>query len=64
MCIRDRPEPTPLPDELPSVQPFDPELLPLALRGWIMDISHRMQCPPDYSAVAAVAAVSLSLIHI
>ena len=54
----DWPEPTPLPDELPPVMPFDPALLPEALRGWIMDISHRMQCPPDFSAVAAVAALS------
>lgn len=52
------PEPTPLPDELPPVAPFDPFLLPEALRGWIMDISHRMQCPPDFSAVAVVAALS------
>ena len=54
----DWPEPTPLPDELPPVMPFDPFLLPEALRGWIMDISHRMQCPPDFSAVAVVAALS------
>lgn len=52
------PEPTPLPDELPPVAAFDPFLLPEALRGWIMDISHRMQCPPDFSAVAVVAALS------
>ena len=54
----DWPEPTPLPDALPPVMPCDPDLLPLALRGWIMDISHRMQCPLDFSAVAAVAALS------
>ena len=54
----DWPEPTPLPDELPPVMQFDPFLLPEALRGWIMDISHRMQCPPDFSAVAVVAALS------
>ncbi len=57
-AANDWPEPTPLPDELPPVMPFDPVLLPDALRGWIMDICHRMQCPPDYSAVAAVAALS------
>ena len=54
----DWPEPSRLPDALPAVKPFDPELLPEALRGWIMDISDRMQCPPDFSAVAAVAALS------
>ena len=52
------PEPTPLPNALPPVQPFDAELLPVALRGWVMDIAHRMQCPPDFPAVAALAALS------
>lgn len=52
------PEPTPLPKALPPVQPFDPDLLPGALRGWVMDIAHRMQCPPDFAAVSAVVALS------
>ena len=52
------PIPTPLPDALPSVLPFDPELLPAALRGWVVDIAHRMQCPPDFPAVGAVVALS------
>lgn len=29
------PEPTPLPDALPPVDPFDAELLPVALRAWV-----------------------------
>ena len=52
------PEPTPLPDALPPVQPFDAELMPNALRPWVMDIAHRMQCPPDFPAVAALVAAS------
>lgn len=52
------PDPTPLPNALPPVQPFDAELLPVALRAWVMDISHLMQCPPDFSAVGAIAALS------
>lgn len=52
------PDPTPLPDALPPVQPFDADLLPVALRGWVVDIAHRMQCPPDFPAVAALVAVS------
>jgi putative DNA primase/helicase len=52
------PEPAPLPDALPPVMAFDAELLPLALRAWVMDIAHRMQCPPDFPAVAALVAVS------
>lgn len=52
------PEPVPLPDALPDVAPFDAELLPEALRGWVADIAYRMQCPPDFTAVGAVVALS------
>jgi putative DNA primase/helicase len=52
------PAPTSLPDSLSPVQPFDSDLLPLALRGWVMDIALRMQCPPDFPAVGAIVAVS------
>jgi putative DNA primase/helicase len=54
----DWPEPTPLPDAMPPVQAFDADLLPEALRGWVMDIANRMQCPPDFTAVAALVAAS------
>ena len=50
--------PQPLPDALPPVQAFDAELLPDALRGWVSDIAHRMQCPPDFVAVAALTGLS------
>ena len=56
--VDDWPEPTPLPNALPPVDPFDAELLPVALRGWVMDIAHRMQCPADFPAVAALVALS------
>lgn len=52
------PDPSPLPDELPKVAPFDMALLPEALRGCVADIAERMQCPPDFSAVGAVVALS------
>ncbi len=52
------PEPTPLPNALPPVDPFDADLLPVALRAWVMDIAHRMQCPADFPAVAALVALS------
>ena len=52
------PEPTPLPNGLPPVDRFDAELLPVALRAWVMDIAHRMQCPADFPAVAALVALS------
>ena len=51
-------EPQPIPESLQSVQHFDDELLPSSLRGWVMDIAERMQCPPDFPAVAAMVAVS------
>ncbi len=54
----DWPMPTPLPDGLPAVMVFDPELLPEGLRGWVSDIANRMQCPPDFPAVGAIAALS------
>ena len=50
--------PSPLPDALPEVATFEAELLPEALRGWVMDIAHRMQCPPDFPAVGALVALS------
>ncbi len=52
------PTPTPLPNALPPVDRFDAELLPVAFRGWVMDIAHRMQCPPDFPAVATLVAIS------
>jgi putative DNA primase/helicase len=48
--------PQPLPCELPPVKPFDYELLPDSFRPWITDNCERVQCPPDYVAVAAIAA--------
>ena len=44
--------PEPLP-ELPDVLPFDYDYLPDGLRGFVLDISERMQCPPDFAAVGA-----------
>ena len=54
----DWPEPQPLPSDLPAVATFDPDLLPDSLRPWVMDISDRMQCPPDFPAVGALVALS------
>jgi putative DNA primase/helicase len=52
------PEPAPLPNELPPVQPFDYELLPPLLRRHVADIAERMQCPPDFPAVGLLVALS------
>ena len=56
--LGDWPEPQPLPDELPNVLPFDFDLLPTTLRPWIEDIAERLQCPPDFPAVAAMVALA------
>ena len=48
------PAPKALPDTLPPVELFDLELLPDSLRAWIEDVAERLQCPPDYSAAAAM----------
>ena len=54
----DWPDPQPLPEELPPVALFGFDLLPASLRPWIEDIAERVQCPPDYSAVAAMIALA------
>jgi len=51
-------QPIPLPSGLPPVDPFVADLLPLALRDWVMDIANRMQCPADFPAVGALVALS------
>ncbi len=51
-------EPMPLPQGLPPVASFNENLLPEALRLWVMDIANRMQCPPDFPAVAAIVCMS------
>lgn len=50
--------PVALPDDLPAVMPFDFDLLPLSLRPWVLDIAERIQCPPDFPAVAAVLVLA------
>jgi hypothetical protein len=50
-------QPQPLPQGLQPVDDFDLRVLPAALQGWVGDISDRLQCPPDYVAVAAVVAL-------
>jgi putative DNA primase/helicase len=51
------PRPQPMPGLLPAVRPFSFDLLPDELRGWIEDIAQRVQCPPEFPAVAAIAAL-------
>ena len=50
-------QPKPLPLGLAPVVSFLPEFLPSTIAPWVMDISDRMQCPSDFVAVAAMAAL-------
>lgn len=51
------PEPLPLPDDLLPVAPFDFALLPDTLTPWARDICERVQCAPDFVAVAIMAGL-------
>lgn len=48
----------PLPTGLPPAMPFDSELLPESLRGYVRDAAERMQGPPDFIAVSLIVALS------
>jgi putative DNA primase/helicase len=50
-------EPQPLPDGLLPVKAFDFVLLPDTLTPWARDICERVQCAPDYVAVAIMAGL-------
>jgi len=45
-------EPQSIKSEIPSVMPFDFELVPEAARAYVKDVSHRAQCSPDFVAVS------------
>ncbi|MCA9367678.1 DUF3987 domain-containing protein [Candidatus Kaiserbacteria bacterium] len=52
------PQPKPLPEDRPPVVEFDYDLLPEKLRAYVADVSHRMQCRPDYIAVSTLCALA------
>lgn len=55
-----RTTPEPLPG-LPSVVPFDLNLLPNALRPYAADVTERMQCPIDFVGAGLMAALSAAV---
>src|SRR5215212_2928860 len=56
------PEPTPIEVKLPEVMGLDPSLLPVPLRGWVKDVSERMDnAPPDFAAAATVVVAAALL---
>jgi hypothetical protein len=48
------PEPKPIRHQLLPVEPFPIAILPEAFQPWIGDLAHRLQCPPDIAACAAI----------
>ena len=52
------PEPLPLQSELPPVDTFSEDLLPISFRPLVMDVSERMQVPLDYPAVVMILALA------
>lgn len=48
----------PIASTLPSVQPFDPQLLPAELRNYVLDVAERQQAAPDYVAVTALCGLA------
>lgn len=46
------PEIQPVKTELLPVEPLPLEIIPTSFRGWVADVSNRMQCPPDFVAAA------------
>ena len=55
------PAPRPLSAALADVCAFDPELLPEALRPWVVDLAERLQVPPDYPAAALTVMLAGTL---
>jgi len=41
----------------PPVQELHSELIPEPFRHWLADVSHRMQTPPDFSAISSIVIV-------
>jgi hypothetical protein len=55
------PKPLPIVSMLPSVVPFDPDMLPPVIGDYVLDIADRQQAPPDFGAVAAMCGLSAVL---
>lgn len=52
-------DPEPIRPELRPVAVLRPEMIPEPFRPWVCDVAHRMQCPLDFVASAAVVLTSI-----
>ncbi len=50
--------PRELPTSLPPVDTFHPEMLPKAIRDYVMDVAQRQQSAPEYCAVVALVSMA------
>jgi putative DNA primase/helicase len=57
--VSDPPEPQPIRVDLRPVPELIPEMVPLALRGWLTDIARRMGCPLVYPVVGAIISLAV-----
>lgn len=55
------PQALPAEDAPAPVLPFDLEALPERFRPWVEDVAHRIQCPIEYPAAAAMATAGAAL---
>src|SRR5580704_1794638 len=53
--------PIPLPNMLAEVKPFNPDMLPAAIKDFILDVADRQQSPIDFVAVAAICGLAALL---
>ena len=56
-AYQDWPDPEPVKASLLPVEQLPPDILPDPLRGWITDVSHRMQIKADIVAAGAMVSV-------
>ena len=57
MVCFDEKKPTDIQTKVPPVPPLDIGIIPEPFKPWLVDVSHRMQTPPDFSTVSALVIV-------
>ncbi len=55
------PGPLPLPNELPPVEPFPPEILPPALAPWLIDVAERQAQASNRCKLRSLRAMVVSV---
>lgn len=51
-------EPQPIIAVLPDVAPMIDELMPIPLKSWLSDVTHRMQTPADFATISAIVVIA------